>query len=64
MSAKAMNKSAAFHSWQECRDELDKLNHQLSELERVVDDKLRASYAGHPGFMEKPKPNEKEVLRG
>lgn len=63
MSAKAINKSAAFHSWQECRDELDKLNRQLSKLERVVDEKIRASYAGHPGFMEKPTANGKEANR-
>lgn len=63
MSAKAINKPTAFHSWQECRYELDKLNRKLTELEQVVDDKLRASYAGHPGFMEKPKANGKEANR-
>ena len=36
-----------------CRKELNEINKRLDELDRIIAEKIRVSYAGHPAYQKK-----------
>jgi cytidine deaminase len=46
------------HACGECRKKIAELNAAIDRLNAMIDKKLMASYAGHPGYAPKRKESE------
>lgn len=44
------------HRCQKCRRAVDKLNADIDRLTRILDDKVKASHAGHPANLKPIQP--------